>query len=107
MSLHGYLGIFLDTRTDIWWLARSFFAVLGPASMMLFGFLGRHRAQFLHCFCSLKGNLDRDSFDLAPVRDEHVTDFFGRDPLPDHFPVGFRRVVLFDPQDEGHEVVQS
>ena len=43
MSLHGYLGIFLDTRTDIWWLARSFFAVLDPASMMLFGFLGRHR----------------------------------------------------------------
>ena len=36
-----------------------------------------------------------------------MTDFFGRDPLPDHFPVGFRRVVLFDPQDKGHKVVQS
>ena len=51
-------------------------------------------------------SLDRDTIDLVPVTDEHGADCFARDFLPGHFPVGLSRVVLFDPQDEGHKVVQ-
>ena len=40
------------------------------------------------------------------MTDELGTDFFGRDTPPGHFPVGLSRMVVFDPQDKGHEVVQ-
>ena len=39
------------------------------------------------------------------MRDELDTDLFGRYLLPGHFPVGLSRMVVFDPQDKGHEVV--
>ena len=75
---------------------------------MLFGFLGSHRELSFRLFLLLKAkldSLDRDTIDLAPVTDEYGADFFGRDFLPGHFPVGLSRVVVFDPQDKGHEVV--
>ena len=39
------------------------------------------------------------------MTDELGTDFFGRDLPPGHFPVGLSRMVVFDPQDKGHEEV--